>query len=704
MSYTVKSTLEKDSGYGEERVDTKTYPAHNPAGSLAADIDLDIDLVTSSLVLAFSEKSRGAFKLSKHKKYRVMFIQNQANTGRRSRYELFAANEYSTTKQAFNRLDTSLGGFIATGQVFFTKELLMEVVLPEPLHQDDIGLRLVEVMEKSPTSHPEWFDVIQALLAADELPLASDGPTTDLSKLAFFKRKLTERNKKRASKPHILESVAVANMEMLTSLVPAAPTPPTNRSRASNPHTDEEDSERVWSYLRRGTLSKYNSQDGGDKVKTWLIDAVEKQYMKSSLKLIMSRVSTNDQHPKSGDSALHIAVRLGNLTLVKVLLAYQAIPDLVNANDETPLSIARQLTCKNAGSIVAALEQILKLQARAKVYFAQNMKLPEKKNSSDTFLLSLDGGGMRSVIMCHILAAISRRMKELDSSCKPLQSYFDYIAGTSAGAIIGGLLAYANISVPLTGIYLYKFMVDVFCTQKSDRCTELKGFITDIVGEETTMSALKRGNLIVTTTIANVRPNKLHLMTSYGEPRDGKPGPDERKLWEALVASSAAPTYFPSFDSFLDGGLMANNPTLPAMADIFRQAKKDSRKVNIGCVLSLGTGYTQTVPVDNFEVFVPGFTIDIAQKLINSSMGLVNLLSHFAEQTTQSNGETVNEAEMWCDSLGASFFRFSPLLSEEVAPDMSNIEDLASLLFETEMYVLEECCNIDNVAKTILCK
>ena len=56
-------------------------------------------------------------------------------------------------------------------------------------------------------------------------------------------------------------------------------------------------------------------------------------------------------------------------------------------------------------------------------------------------------------------------------------------------------------------------------------------------------SAVKSGDTNITGTIANVSPNMLHLMTSYGQARDGQLGPDDRKVWEALVASSAAPTF-----------------------------------------------------------------------------------------------------------------------------------------------------------------
>ena len=683
MAYYVKSVSRN---HGEEIVDTKSYPDDTVALTSTG-------TVRSTLDLLFQGNHR-SFGLKHHKNYRIILIQEDGKHSDRpsSCYELFSTNEYTATKLAFNKLLSTLTPLLLTGVVLLTKQLLAQIIYPEPLPKESVAHSLVEVMEKDSGAHPEWMNVVSALLAS-EGHVPPTGPTE--TKLDYFKKKFLSKVPKSCP---VHETSTAVGVEMLTSSIPllAASVP-----KATKVYTDTEVSDRIWTNIRRGTLRKFDSQGEDDK-KTWLIDAVEKQYLKSALKLVLSGVSTNDQHSETGDTALHMAVRLGNLTMVKLLLACQADPTVFNASDETPLSIAKQLTHKDANDIYAALEEIRKLQVMARFYCSQNTDLPEKKETSDTFLLSLDGGGMRSVIMCHILATIDRRMKELDSSCKPIQSYFDYIAGTSAGAIIGGLSIYGGLPAQHLAVYLYKFMVDVFGKPKANRGTTLKGFLTEMLGEETTMSAAKDTHLITTATIANVSPNRLHLMTSYGEPRDNQLGPDQRKVWEALVASAAAPTYFPAFHNFLDGGLMANNPTLPAMTDIFKQAKKESRSAKIGCVLSLGTGYVYPEPVEDFEVFVPGFSIELAKNLFKSSRGMLRLLTHFAEQTTQSNGEVVSEAEMWCDSIGASFFRFSPPLIEEVEADMCDPEKLTSLLFQTELYVLQECANIDKIAKIIL--
>src|SRR5262244_506712 len=70
-------------------------------------------------------------------------------------------------------------------------------------------------------------------------------------------------------------------------------------------------------------------------------------------------------------------------------------------------------------------------------------------------LLALDGGGIRGLITIEILARIERILRE--QSGKPalvLADYFDYIAGTSTGAVIGTLLSLGRPVDEIRRIYL----------------------------------------------------------------------------------------------------------------------------------------------------------------------------------------------------------------------------------------------------------
>lgn len=64
--------------------------------------------------------------------------------------------------------------------------------------------------------------------------------------------------------------------------------------------------------------------------------------------------------------------------------------------------------------------------------------------------------------------------------------------------------------------------------------------------------------------------------------------------WRVAMRTSAAPTYFASYDGYVDGGVFANNPAMCALAQALdtRLAKRiEATSIRM---LSLGTGYTAT--------------------------------------------------------------------------------------------------------------
>ena len=666
MAYSVKSLLRLNPNY--HAMEVKLYPVVQPGP----------DRFPSSL---FLQSKKSLFR--SYIKYRVIVVQEKYESSD-ILFRLWKGHDLDRAKEDFEKIQSTLSPLLYKGIVQLTKPFLKELLVPEPLHPKDIASHLIDVMDRDPDAHPEWLGVIQALLDNSEPPPMD--PESRKEYIASLKAKYAIGSKK--------PSIQLGASLMMRS-VPLIAVP-----EAADMSEDDSESDQVWKFVKRGGSRSFL------KVSNWLIDALKKEQPKSCVNLILSGFSTSFRCQPSLDTALHIATRKSDLMLVKLLLAYRADPCTPNATDETPLDIARALKTRNSDKIVGFMEEMAQLHSVAHSYYSQNTEVPEKRNTSDVFLLSLDGGGMKAVVECHILAAINARMNELCDSSEPFQSYFDYIAGTSAGAIIAAMLLYqSTVTVTNAGMYLYRFMNEVFGSSKIDRSDKLKEFVTEAVGENTVLADIPKGNIIIPTTIANISPSKLHLMTNYGGTRDSFEGPTERKVWEALIASSAAPTYFPAFQCFLDGGLMANNPTLAAMADIFRHESEKPKPAKTGFVLSVGSGYLRTPKkVDNFEVYVPGFTFDIMGTLLNSSLGLMSLLNHFVEQSTQSDGQVTQEAKCWCESIGAGYERLSPPLVEDIPPDMKSVQELVDVLYETEMYVLSEYKRIDRIAKTILSK
>src|SRR4051812_21140690 len=70
-------------------------------------------------------------------------------------------------------------------------------------------------------------------------------------------------------------------------------------------------------------------------------------------------------------------------------------------------------------------------------------------------LLACDGGGIRGIMSIEILAQIEDELRK--SSGKPqlvLADYFDYVAGTSTGAIIASLVALGFDTATIRSFYL----------------------------------------------------------------------------------------------------------------------------------------------------------------------------------------------------------------------------------------------------------
>ena len=68
------------------------------------------------------------------------------------------------------------------------------------------------------------------------------------------------------------------------------------------------------------------------------------------------------------------------------------------------------------------------------------------------------------------------------------------------------------------------------------------------------------------------------------------------EVWKVARYTSAAPLYFSSKDGYLDGGLLADNPTEDALTAIHNFYRKREMQMPISLVVSLGSGVT---PIKN---------------------------------------------------------------------------------------------------------
>ncbi|KAM7542291.1 hypothetical protein Aperf_G00000017547 [Anoplocephala perfoliata] len=176
----------------------------------------------------------------------------------------------------------------------------------------------------------------------------------------------------------------------------------------------------------------------------------------------------------------------------------------------------------------------------------------------------------------------------------------------------------------------------------------------------------------------------------------------EQLVWKAARASGAAPSYFRACGPYLDGGLISNNPTIDLLTEaqelnIVRRLRREPT-IPIASVTSLGTGRIPYRAVRQLDVFRPQ-NMSEAYRIV---LGVTELSKIVVEMATMSEGRIVERSRAWCSSLGIPFFRFSPLLSENVSLDSKDVRAILQMLWETEAYLCNCQDRIIRLAESLL--
>jgi patatin-like phospholipase/acyl hydrolase len=227
-------------------------------------------------------------------------------------------------------------------------------------------------------------------------------------------------------------------------------------------------------------------------------------------------------------------------------------------------------------------------------------------------LLALDGGGIRGVLTLEVLAVVEEMLRrELNSDSDfVLADYFDYVAGTSTGAIIAAGLACGMRVKDLSALYAThgEEMFDRASIIERFRykydCTRLQDLLQRTFGERTTFGD-KRLRTLLMMVLRNATTDSPWPLSNNPGAKYNQPGrPDNNlhlPLWQLVRASTAAPTFFPpeavSVGTrdfvFVDGGMtMYNNPAfqlfLMATLDVYGLEWETGEDKML--VVSIGTG------------------------------------------------------------------------------------------------------------------
>lgn len=300
-------------------------------------------------------------------------------------------------------------------------------------------------------------------------------------------------------------------------------------------------------------------------------------------------------------------------------------------------------------------------------------------------ILSVDGGGTRGLVPIVTL----RRLEEL---CRcPIHRMFDLVCGSSTGAIVTALLCLKKSPVGEVESLYRELSTEVF------RMNNLKGighlvwnhafydakllesFIRREEGAEQPLFETAGEPLtprtVFVSTVVNQPVIQPFLFRNYRHRTEDRnhahyQGSSDVRVWEAIMASTAAPGYFGEVKLgshvLQDGGLLTNNPCAIAL----REARLLwGRHAPIQCVVSLGTGIYRRRPASAVE------------SLTNTSLK-EKLTKVVASATDTEAVHTILE-----DLLPSCYFRFNPELTKDIPINESDPDKLAQLVDDANRFV-----------------
>jgi patatin-like phospholipase/acyl hydrolase len=317
-------------------------------------------------------------------------------------------------------------------------------------------------------------------------------------------------------------------------------------------------------------------------------------------------------------------------------------------------------------------------------------------------ILSLDGGGIRGVFTAALLERLEGETRF------NFNQQVDLFAGTSTGGILA--LGLASGMTPKKCKELYQSLGqeiftssplgkldDFFFAKYSNvKLRQRLEAVFRAQGVETLGDLPKK--VLIPTFDLRAKPdgqggngvNNRHSIETW-KPKFfhnlDEPGSDvHQSVVDVALATSAAPSFFPSSRTYVDGGVMANNPSMCAVA----QALKAGVALDEITLLSLGTGLNpKFLPGENlnwgslrwvhFKTLIPALSSKVRAGSVNRAFSPSD--AFITELLVEG---TLDVAQYQCRQiLKERFHRLNPLLQingEVVRIDLDDAHKIEDLL------------------------
>jgi len=210
-------------------------------------------------------------------------------------------------------------------------------------------------------------------------------------------------------------------------------------------------------------------------------------------------------------------------------------------------------------------------------------------------ILSIDGGGIKGLFSATLL---DRLLKAFPS----LIENVDLIAGTSTGGIVALALADGKTPAQIAALYrdrastifddsFWDDLIDLGKAVGADYSNKgLKRELSKHFGDRTLGQLDKRVlipafDLDAPETRSRPRAWKPKFFHNY----PGRDSDRDEPVVDVALRTTAAPTYFPAHQGYVDGGVVANNPSMAAVAQAL-DGRAAGRSLDELVVLSIGSG------------------------------------------------------------------------------------------------------------------
>jgi uncharacterized protein len=297
-------------------------------------------------------------------------------------------------------------------------------------------------------------------------------------------------------------------------------------------------------------------------------------------------------------------------------------------------------------------------------------------------VLSIDGGGIKGLLATVLL----QRIVATPGLENFLES-IDLIAGTSTGGLIALSLAHRVDLEKIRKCYVSggpKVFDDSWTDDLADLGKilgadyEIKGLrneLKKLLGT-TTLGQLDKKVLITAFDLDNEDPDpalrtwKPKLFHNY----PGENSDSARSAVDVGLYTASMPTYFPSVDGYIDGGVYAANPSMCALAQTQDARYGPPASFNEVHLLSLGTGKSLE--------YITGKTLDWGYA--SWAQPLVSLMVD----------GTAGIADYQCRQLmGNRYYRFAPVFPVGTTVHTDEIDKIPYLVEFAESLQMDEVTN-----------